>query len=162
MARLSQNATNEESWLYVLQRYVEYADTPYWNQWRSILVPVTERCVEAGYNRFFRAGTSMHRTTFSTGDREVLRFNPAMRLRLTPPLDPKVYLEVTKDWRVRISYYDISVSLRGRSSTVAPSDGFQTLTRYLQHLWTETVPEPLPQGLRRKTELAVRPAAKGG
>jgi hypothetical protein len=162
MARLSQNATNEESWLYVLQHYVEYPDTPYWNQWRSILVPVTERGIEAGYNQLFRAGTSMHRTTFSTGDRDVLRFNPSARFRLSPPLDPKVFLEVTTDWQIRISYYDISVFRRGQSSTVAPSDGFQTLARYLQHLWIETAPEPVPEGLRRKTELEPPPAAKGG
>jgi hypothetical protein len=153
MARLSQNATNEESWLYILQHYVEYPDTLYWNRLRSILVPVIERGIEAEYNRLFIAGTSMHSTTFSTGDHEVLRFNPAMRFRLRPPLNPKVYLEVTKDWQVRISYSDISVSRRGQSSTVAPSDGFQTLTRYLKHLWTETVPEPIPEVLRRNTEL---------
>jgi hypothetical protein len=81
MARLSQNATNQESWLYVLQVYAGYPDTPYWNQWRSILVPVTERGIEAGYNQLFRADTSMQRTTFSTGDRDVLRFNPSARFR---------------------------------------------------------------------------------
>jgi hypothetical protein len=156
MARLSQNATNEESWSYVLQVRAEYPDTPYWNQWRSILVPITERFIEAGYNRLFRAGTSMHRTTFSTGDREVLRFNPAMRFRLSPPLNPKVYLEVTKDWRVRICYSDSGISQRGQCSTVAPSDAFQTLTRYLQHLWTETVPEPIPEALRRNTACSPR------
>jgi hypothetical protein len=153
MARLLQNATNEESWLYVLQHYFEYPDTPYWNQLRSILVPVIERGIEAEYNRLFRAGTSMHRTTFSTGDRDVLRFNPSAKLRLSPPLNPKVFLEVTKDWRVRIYYFDISESRRGQSSTVAPSDAFRTLTRYLQHLWIATVPEPVPEVLRRKTAL---------
>jgi hypothetical protein len=153
MARLLQNETNEESWLYVLQVYAGYPDTPYWNQWRSTLVPVTERCIEAEYNRLFRAGTSMHSTTFSTGDHEVLRFNPPARLRLSPPLNPKVTLAVTKDWSVRISYYDISSFRRRQSSTVAPSDAFQALTRYLQHLWIETVPEPIPEVLRRKTEL---------
>ena len=156
MPRLSQNATNGESWLYVLQVYARYPDTPYCNQLRSILVPVIECCIKAEYNTLFRAGTSMHWTTFSTEDREVLRFNPTARFRLRPPLNPKVILAVAKDWQVKICYSNISVSLRRNWSTVAPSDAFQTLTRYLQHLWTETVPEPIPEGLRRKTEL--RPA----
>src|ERR1700693_982551 len=106
MARLSQNATNEESWLYVLETYVEYPDTPYWNQWRSIPVPLIDQCIRAEYDQLFRAGTSMHWTTFSTGDREVLRFNPAARFRFRPPINPTVILAVTKDWRVRISYSD--------------------------------------------------------
>jgi hypothetical protein len=87
----------------------------------------------------------------------LLRFNPPARLRLRPPLNPKVVLAVTKDWQIRISYTNISISRRGQSSTVAPSDAFPTLTRYLKHLWTETVPEPLPEVLRRKTELQPRP-----
>jgi hypothetical protein len=45
---------------------------------------------------------------------------------------------------------------RGQCSTVAPSDAFQTLTRYLQHLWTETVPEPIPEALRRNTACSPR------
>jgi hypothetical protein len=95
----------------------------------------------------------MHWTTFPTGDREVLRFNPSAKFRLRPPLNPKVIVAVTKDWRVSITYSNISVSLRRNWSTVGPSDAFQTLTRYLQHLWTETVPEPVPEVLRRRTEL---------
>jgi hypothetical protein len=31
-----------------------------------------------------------------------------------------------------------------------PNAAFPAFTRYLQHLWEETVPEPIPEALRRK------------
>jgi hypothetical protein len=146
MGLLRLDSTNEESWAYVFECYAEYPDTPYWNQWRSTLVPLISRCAQAGYNQLFRAGTSMHDTVFSSLDHHRL-WN-----------EPRVLVSVTENWLIKIGHYNIHYydswphfpAACRQIVTVAPSEAFPVLTRYLQHLWTETVSEPIPFELRRK------------
>ena len=146
MGILRQDSTNEESWAYVFEHYADYPDTPHSNQLRSTLVPLIERCVQAGYNQLFRAGTSMHDTVFSTLDHYGLGW------------EPRVIVSAVEDWRIKIRHFNIHYydswphfpASCGQTVTVVPSEAFPVLTRYLQHLWTETVPEPIPLELRRK------------
>jgi hypothetical protein len=140
MAEFRWPASNEESWTCLVQAYDEYPDTPYWNGWRSTIAPLIDQCIRAGYNALFRAGMSMHHTVFSTLDHHRLK------------LEPRVTVEVTQESEIKIHYSTGNVwfSSPTQSITIPSSEAFPALTRYLQHLWTETVPEPIPEALRRK------------
>jgi hypothetical protein len=131
---------NKESWAFVVRDNNEYPDTEHWNNWRSAITPLLNQCMAAGYNGLFRAGKSMHHILLSTLDHKGLRG------------EPHVTLVVTEDGKIGIHYSRANIYF-GPSiqSEVVPSSGaFPILTRYLQHLWTETVTEPIPPELRQK------------
>jgi len=128
---------NRDSWAYVVRSFDEYPDDPYWNQWRSVMTPLIDHAIHAGYNELFLAGRAMHLVLFSTIDHYGLR------------QEPRVSLGVTEDWCVRIYYSTTNVEFNPpiETSKATPDETFQVLTRYLQRLWAETVAEPLPQAL---------------
>ena len=68
---------------------------------------------------------------------------------------PHIKISVTKDRQILIQYLP---GIYSKGAVLAPSitrhtvgsaEAFPILTRYLQHLWTETVPEPIPEILRK-------------
>jgi len=65
--------------------------------------------------------------------------------------EPRVTLSVTEDWKIKIEYSTASTYFNTpiHGEVVKSEAAFQTLTKYLQHLWTETVPEPIPEALRK-------------
>ncbi len=130
---------NMESWAFVIRDNAEYPDDEYWNQWRAAISPLLDQCIQRGYNRLFRAGKSMHHILLSTLPHNGLRG------------EPHVTLEVTKEGNIEIHYSTANTYFGPsiQNQVVTPSDAFPILTRYLQHLWTETVAEPIPENLRR-------------
>jgi len=132
--------TNPETWTDIVQFTREFPDTEHWNRWRSTMCPVLEEALRQGYNRLFRAGSSMHDLIFSTLDHHGLR----MELRVT--------LRVTNDWKIGIYYSTVHIDFGSpiESVSVTTPEAFPVFTRYLRHLWEETVPEPIPQELRQK------------
>jgi hypothetical protein len=103
-------------------------------------MPILQRAVDAEFDSLFRAGMSMSHIIFSTLDHHGLRD------------EPRVTLDVRPNWEVRISYSTQNIHFHSPSQfeEVDPSSAFPVLTRYLQHLWEETVPEPIPELLRQK------------
>jgi len=133
-------ASNEESWIDILTFVEEFPETEHWIRWRSIISPVLHRAIDAGYNKLFRVGSSMHHILISTLDHHGLRG------------EPHVTLKVTEDSRIGIYYSRSNIHFKSASNEeiVDPELAFPVLTRYLQHLWTETQDEPIPAILRRK------------
>jgi hypothetical protein len=129
---------NRATWQQVLRFASECPDNEYWNKWNSIMRPLISGAIELGYDSLFRAGTSMSHVILSNLDHHGLRD------------EPRVTLEVFKDWTVRISLTRNNVwfSNPTQFAIVDPSSALQTLRRYLWHLWEETVPEPIPDVLR--------------
>jgi hypothetical protein len=129
---------NRATWQQVLGLVAEYPDKEYWNRWRSIVSPILRSAVELESDSFFRAGMSMSHVVFSTLDHHGLRD------------EPRVTLEVKKDWTIRISLTRNNVWFKepSQSAIVEQSSAIPTLRRYLWHLWEETVPEPIPAPLR--------------
>ena len=131
---------NRATWQQVLASVRRFPDYDHWNRWRSIVLPILERAVELEFDSLFRAGMSMSHVVFSTLDHHGLK------------LEPRVTLEVMRDWRVRISFTTNNVW--GVEPThfaiLDESSAFPTLRRYLWHLWEETVPEPIPDCLRSR------------
>lgn len=80
----------------------------------------------------------MHDMIFSTLDDHGLRD------------EPRVTLNVTTEFRLQISYSNRSICFYKplKSVIVDSSEAFPIFTRYLRHLWVETVPEPIPKELR--------------
>jgi len=131
--------SNAESWAAVVRDNTEYPDTPYWNKWRSVISPLIDEAIKAGYDKLFRAGKSMHHILLSTIDHHGLRE------------EPRVTLAVADNWKIHIHYSTANMYFGSaiQSQLVQPVEAFPVLTRYLQHLWTETVPEPIPEVLRK-------------
>ena len=129
---------NRATWQQVLGHVAEYPDDEYWNRWRSIVSPILKRAVELEFDSLFRAGMSIHHVILSTSDHHGLRD------------EPRVTLQVTKDWTIRISLTRSNVwfSEPTQFSIVEQSSAIPTFRRYLWHLWEETVPEPIPSRLR--------------
>ena len=130
--------TNPESWTFVIRENRLYPDTEYWNRWRSLIDPLIQEAVAAGYDQLFRAGMSMHHIIFSTLDHNGLRG------------EPHVTVSVTKEWKIKIEYSTANTHFASpiHSEVAESGSALPTLTKYLQNLWTETVPEPIPEQLR--------------
>jgi hypothetical protein len=129
---------NRASWQQVFERIAEYPDTEYWNQWKRMILPILQRAMEQEFDSLFRAGMAMHLIIFSTLDHHGLRD------------EPRVNLQVMKDWNLRISSSKNNVEFNepAKFAAVDQSAGFPTLVQYLQQLWEETMPGPIPDRLR--------------
>lgn len=131
--------TKPESWVDVFSFTESFPDTAYWNRWRTVMQPVLRQSMDAGYDKLFRAGSSMHDMVFSTIDHNDVR----KELRVT--------LSVTPEFLLRVSYSDRHNPYAASLESVAlpPQEVFPVLSRSLRHLWEETMPEPIPEVLRR-------------
>jgi hypothetical protein len=132
--------TNPETWANIVQFTQEFPQTDYWNRWRSTVCPLLDESIRRGYDCLFRAGSSMHHILFSTISHHGLRGEPHVTLR------------VTEEWKIEISYSTSNVHFSSpiESVVVNPDSAISLFTRYLCHLWEETVPEPIPEALRHK------------
>jgi hypothetical protein len=131
--------SNRESWELVVRSFDEYPDDSYWNHWRSVMRPLINRAIQAGYNELFLAGPAMYLILFSTMDRYWLRS------------EPRVSVGVTEDWCIQVYYSTTNVEFNSpiETSKATPDEAFNVLTRYLQRLWTETVAKPLREALSK-------------
>jgi hypothetical protein len=129
---------NRATWKDVEEWIAEYPDRENWNRWRTIIKPLVERAIASQFDSLFRAGQSMSHLVLSTLDHHGLRY------------EPRVTVEVTHDWKLRISWSTHNIWFRSPSQfeIVEPRMAFPVFTRYLQHLWKETSPEPIPEILR--------------
>jgi hypothetical protein len=134
------STANPESWISVRSENRQYPDTEYWNRWRSLIDPLIQEAMAAGYDQHFRAGMSMHHLIFSTLDHPGLKG------------EPHVTVSVTKEWKIKVEYSTANTYFASpiQSEVIAPESALTTLTKYLQHLWTETVSEPIPEQLRKR------------
>lgn len=129
---------NRATWQQVLGFVAEFPENEYWDRWKAIVSPILKRAIESEFDSLFRAGTSMSHLIFSTMDHHGLRY------------EPRVTLDVRKDWKIRISFTRNNVwfSEPTQFAVLDESSVFPTFVRYLRHLWEETVPEPIPDRLR--------------
>jgi hypothetical protein len=139
---------NRMTWKLIRHWMDEHPDLDYWNQWRQIVVPVVERAIQCEFDTLFRAGTSMSHLVFSTLDHHGLRD------------EPRITVDVTEHWSLRVSYStkNLWFTQPTQCEIVTPEMAFPVFTRYLQHLWEETVPEPIPEVLRKRSNYEADPA----
>jgi hypothetical protein len=139
---------NRATWKVVKNWIDEYPDHEHWNRWREILLPLMERALLFEFDSLFRAGMSVNDVILSTVDHHGLRD------------EPRVTVAVTPDWRLRISYSTQNIWFHppAQFEIAEPHLAFPIFTRYLQHLWEETVPEPIPQILRNRGNYETNPA----
>jgi hypothetical protein len=135
--------SNEESWQFIVENNREYPETEYWKKWRSIVDPVIDQSIAAGYNRCIRAGKSMHDLLFSTLDHHRIHHEAYVRLRVVDNQQLEIQF-------IPANYAPAISGPHKESKVVEPYAAFPVFTRFLQHLWTETVPEPIPECLRDK------------
>ena len=138
---------NRTTWKLVQGYAREYPDHEHWNRWRGTISPLMERAIECEVDSLFRAGLSMSTLILSTLDHHGLR------------AEPRVSINVTQDWALRISYSTWNVEFKepAQFEVALPSLAFPIFTRYLRRLWEETMPEPIPEILRRKENYRPQP-----
>ena len=132
--------SNPETWADLVQFIQEFPDTDHWTKWRSAVSPMIDEAILRGYHQLFRAGSSMHHLIFSTLDHHGLRLEPRVTIRVTEELEIGIYYSTGN------IHFDSAIE----SVVVSQGDAFPIFTRYLRHLWEETVPEPIPEELRQK------------
>jgi hypothetical protein len=139
---------NRATWTEVREWINEYPDREYWNRWRAIIEPLVDRAVASQFDTLFRAGQSMSDLIFSTIDHHGLRH------------EPRVTVNVTPEWNLRISYstHNLWFMSPQQFEVAEPHLAFPVLTRYLQHLWEETIPEPIPEILRDRNNYEPDPS----
>jgi hypothetical protein len=139
-------SSNKESWQLVVQHLRKYPDTEHWKKWQSVIGSLIDRAIKSDYDGLFRAVKSMNDIRFSTLD------NPGAKA------EPHVKVRVTVDWRIQVEYVPANYSANQpfgpkiENNVAAPPEAFQVFTRYLQHLWSETMAEPIPTALRGKRQ----------
>ncbi len=131
-------SSNIASWEAVAASIERYPDTEHWTPWKLLVRRVLGAGIAAGWNRYFRAGTSMHHIVFSTLDHHGLRDEPRVTSEFHPPSELRIAYGTTNLW-FRTPELEYSLPF---------DDAIATLRRFLHQLWTATVPEPIPEDIR--------------
>jgi hypothetical protein len=107
---------------------------------RTILLPIVKRAIEAQFDLLFEADLYFDHLRFYPTGRS--KTGSRVTVELRAPAYPMLYIS--------LSNCDIQYQSPQQFTGVLPEQAFPVLTRYLQHLWEENVPEPIPEILRRK------------
>jgi hypothetical protein len=130
---------NKASWVYVTRFIEEFPDNDTSLPWKVFVRAVIQASIDAGWNEYFRVGTSVMHIIFSTCERNGLEnFTPA---------PPRVTLgkDINREMFIALSYSNIWFNEPERKDFVTPKTAFSVLRTYLADLWRETRPaEPLP------------------
>ena len=132
-------ASNIASWE-SLEGFVKSFPDESWAGWKTL----ADRFIAVGrdhsLHEYFRGGQSMHDFLFSTAVKHGL------------PLDaPKVRVSLHPPDRLTVAY-EPGIPAAGSDArleyTLNFDDAITTFRRFLNHLWTMTTSEPIPQQLR--------------
>ena len=129
-------AANIESWKAVEAFVDGMPESASWTLWKVLARRLLGESVRFGLNRYFRAGQSMDRLVFSTLDHHRLNI-----------MDARVTVEVRAENEVRVSYFQFGI--QELEYTLPFELAFPTFVRFLNQLWTATMPEAVPEDVRR-------------
>jgi hypothetical protein len=133
-----QELGNIASWK-VIEAFIERlpSHSAGWEPWSTLARKFVSEGKTLGLNRYFRAGTSVTHLVFSTLDHRGLRG------------EPRVTVEFHPENEIRVAYG--TANLHFSSPEVEYSlpfePAFATFRRFLNQLWTATMPEPVPDDL---------------
>jgi hypothetical protein len=133
---------NRASWAKVVHDIDHAPAHAAFNRLKTMVSPILHRAILAQFDCLFEADGYFNHIKFFPPNSEGSRKGPRVTLELRAPIDPHLYISLC-DW-------DIQYQSPAQCIPVMPDAAFPTFTRYLQHLWEETVPEPIPDALRRK------------
>jgi len=132
--------TKQESWVWLIG-WVEQLPGrhPNWISFSAFVSPLLQACVEAGLDRYFRAGQSMSHIIFSTAEEHRLeKYDPPPRVTLR-------FDAANQQWLIAWSYKNLHFSKADREAPANSETAFAVLKAYLTDLWRETrLDESLP------------------
>jgi hypothetical protein len=89
----------QESWISFEGFVAEFPDDGRWTAWKAFVLALLQMCVDAGLDRYFRAGQSMHDIIFSTAEEHGLeKHDPA------PPRVTQTFNHENQQWSIAWSY----------------------------------------------------------
>lgn len=131
---LDHQTSNRESWL-KLENFVETREENANARWKAAAKRFLGLCFSAHLNHYFRAGHSMFDLLFSTLKHHGIGDEPCVKVAFLP------------GEQIRVTF--IQSHMPQLVEYVLPFDaGFQTFRRFLNQLWTSTMPEGIPSDLR--------------
>lgn len=134
--------SNKASWIKIV-RYVDDApDHPAFNRLKDAFSPILHRAIRAQFDSFFAAACYFDHILFFPLAKNESRSGPRVTFELRSPADPHLYISLCE--------WDIQYQSPAQCARVMPEKAFPVFTRYLQHLWEEAIPEPIPEVLRRR------------
>lgn len=129
---------NLESWTDLQSLVDTFPSDVHWTAWKVLAKKFLDECISLGLNGYFRAGQSMHHLVFSTLDQHGLRDEP----RVTVDLHPETQL------RIAFGRGNIHFASPELEYLLPYDTGFPTFRRFMNQLWTATMPEAIPGDLR--------------
>jgi hypothetical protein len=133
---------NKASWSRLVHYVDDAPDHPAFNRLNQMVSPILHRAIRAQFDSLFDATCYFDLILFFPPTKNKSRSGPRVTVELRSPADPHLYISLC-DW-------DIQFQSPAQCARVMPDEAFPIFTRYLQHLWEETIPEPIPEILRRR------------
>jgi len=132
--------SNIASWETTLAFINSFADDQYPSpEWCALARKFMEQGIERGFNRHFRAGTSMYALLLSTLDRYGLNYEPRVEVSLQPP---------ETVWMIYSPAFPAAQGDAKLEYHLEYLEVMPTFQRFLNHLWVMTQAEPLPSDMR--------------
>ena len=135
----SHELNNVASWEFVKADIEQHPESAYWTPWKALARRFLQEGIRIGLHRHFRAGLSMNLIVFSTLDHHGLH------------LEPRVTVELHPESELRVAFGTTNIELHPPAELdyLLPFEpGFATFRRFLNHLWTATMDEPIPDDIR--------------
>ena len=130
---------NIASWQELARSVDQHPDAEYWIKWKNLAHRLLQYAEAQQFNKYIRAGRSMNHLTFSTLDHHGLRD------------EPRVTVELKADGQMRIAFGrgNLYFSKADVEYTLPFDEACLVFHRFLNQLWQQTMPEPLPDELRQ-------------
>jgi hypothetical protein len=133
---------NKSSWGRIVESIDGAPSGGEFDRLRRVMSPILRRGIQAQFDLHFEAEQYFSHVRLFPISNEKHGAGPRVTLELRSNVDPRLYIS--------FSNWDIQYQAAAQCIGVMPEEAFPVFTRYLQHLWEETVPEPIPPSLRQK------------
>ncbi len=118
----------------------EHPDDDYWTPWKKLAEALIRESIGKGFNRYFRAGISMHHFVFSTLKERGIRDEHCVTV---------VIHHDTNEMRVAYSKGHLDFNAPTIERTLPVESASPIFRQLLKQLWIDTMPDPVPEDIAK-------------